>query len=106
MAAIQTIGLYKGEDIKVIFTMKPVENVEGWDTVFTVRRAYNSPDILIQAVGNVEDAAGGVFQVNLPRSKTNVLPTTCVYDFVRVDSGKYTVLSTGTFVVKTGVRTR
>ena len=99
MATVQTITVYRGEQVVLNFTMSPVVNISGWTLPFTVAKKSNSPTKLIQVNGVILAGPSGTFSVTLTEENTDQTPDTYYFDVWRNDEGYEQVLAIGSFVV-------
>jgi len=99
MPVVQSITIYRGEDITIPFTMSPKKDVTGWVISFTVANGYGNPTKLFQVTAVNTDAPNGKFSVILDKTQTNIKPGNYVYDLFRVDPGNNRILSVGEFTI-------
>ncbi len=96
MPSTDTLTIYKGEDVRIDFTMDPVEDITGWTLEFNVKGAPALTDI----AGVVDSGPNGTFHFDLTDDLSDSLPPgRYVYDVWRTDAGAERVLAIGAFVV-------
>lgn len=104
MPVVQSITVYRGEDITLGFTMVPPRDITGWDISFTVAKSYNNPNKLIQVTATLTSGPNGTFDVILTSGQLDIEPGTYVYDVFRVTPGNLRILSVGEFIIKADAR--
>jgi hypothetical protein len=104
MPVIQTITVWRGEDITLEFTMVPARDITGWVISLTIAKNFNNPNKLIQVTGTVTSGPNGTFSVILTSAQLDIEPGTYVYDVFRTDPGFNRILSAGTFELKADAR--
>lgn len=106
MAITSTIGpIYTGEDVQLDFTMSPVENINGWTLVFTVKVNEMDAPAILSVPGVVTSGPAGTFTVSLSAANTTLLPPNqYVWDVWRIDSGSEVPLALGKLNVRDTAR--
>lgn len=104
MPVVQSIKVYRGEDIILPFTMSPSVDITGWVLSMTIAKAYNNPNKLIQVTGNITSGPNGQFTMYLTSAQLNITPDTYVYDVWRNSPGNARILSVGEFIVGADAR--
>lgn len=104
MPVVQSINVYRGEDIVLHFSMSPKKDITGWVISFTVSNGYNNPVKLFQITAINTNGPQGKFDVNITSSQLNIEPGNYVYDLFRVDPGNNRILSVGEFIISKDVR--
>lgn len=105
MAKVQNIYVYKGEEVDLVFTMDPVEDITGWTILFTVRKSLKSGSLTMSKTATISDASGGQFVISIDADDTEELRAgDYLYDTTRTDAENETVLSTGVLSIKPTAR--
>lgn len=106
MAITSNIGpIYTGEDVQLNFTMSPVENINGWTLVFTVKVAQMDSPAILSVPGTVVSGPAGTFSISLSAANTALLPPNqYVWDVWRTDLGSEVVLALGKLNVRDTAR--
>lgn len=107
MAALtdQTITIYRGEAIRIPFTMSPVENITGWTLVFTVSKATNrAAKVLGPLALTIDSGVLGTFHRDLTEEQTDLNPATYRWDVWRTDEGSEQIKATGPLELLGNVR--
>jgi hypothetical protein len=104
MPVVQSIKVYRGEDITLSFTMVPSRDITGWVISLTIAKNYNNPNKLIQVTGTVTSGPNGTFDVILTSAQLDIEPGTYVYDVFRTDPGNLRILSVGEFIITADAR--
>jgi len=104
MPVVQSITVYRGEDIVLHFTMSPRKDITGWVISFTVANGYNNPTKLFQVTAIATNAPAGRFDVIITKEQLNIDPGNYVYDLFRTDPGNNRILSVGEFKIEKDVR--
>ena len=104
MPVVQSIVVYRGEDITLDFTMSPSKDITGWVISMTISKAYNSPNKIIQVTATLTNGPLGRFSCILTAAQLNISPGVYYYDVFRVNPGNLRILSVGEFEVKPDVR--
>jgi hypothetical protein len=97
MAVRQDVQLYRGEDVTLTVTMRPLTNISGWSVTFTCKRRPADAALITKAA-TVTDPANGVFTIALASADTTspgVPAGEYLYDIFRTDAGAMTCLALG-----------
>ena len=100
----QTIRIIRNQDLTLVCSMAPPQDVTGWSIEFSVYTALGGSRIIDKTVGagiTITDAGKGVISIALAKTDTS---SQAVQDYVwaikRVDSGNYVVLARGQLVLE------
>ena len=104
MPVVQSILVYRGEDINLHFSMSPKKDITGYTISFTVANGYNNPIKLFQVTAIPTNAPMGRFDVIITKAQLNIDPGNYVYDLFRTDPGNNRILSVGEFVIAKDAR--
>ena len=104
MPVIQTITVWRGEDITLDFTMVPARDITGWVISLTIAKNFNNPNKLIQVTATVTNGPLGTFSVILTSAQLDIEPGNYVYDVFRINPGFNRILSAGQFELKADAR--
>jgi hypothetical protein len=104
MPVVQSISIYRGEDVTFPFTMSPPKDITGWVISFTVSKSVNSPVKLMQVTATITSGPNGTFNVILTSAQTDIEPGNYYYDVFRVTPGNNRILSVGEFNLKGDAR--
>ncbi len=104
MPKVQSITVYRGEDITIPWTMSPKKDITGWVISLTVANGYNNPNKLFQVTAFATNAPNGKFSTILTSAQLDIEPGNYVYDLFRVDPGNLRILSVGEFIIKADAR--
>jgi hypothetical protein len=100
-ARVQTIRVFKGENVTLNFTVTPDTSIVGWTIVMTVRKSLESADEVLTKTATLDDAANGEFSFDLNTVDTELLTEgPYLYDVTRTDTGFITTLGIGSFILK------
>jgi len=103
--AQQSIAIYRGETIKVTWTLEPLTDITGWTFLMTVSKQANSSAKVFQATPTVVSGAAGTFAVDLLSATTALLPPGAYYwDVWRNDAGQERLLAFGVLSVAANAR--
>lgn len=101
MASSDTITMYRGEDVRLNFTMTPTEDITGWTILFTMRGG----GIIISVAGVVVNGPDGTISIDLEDTDTDDLaPGRYDYDVWRVDDGSEQPIAVGALTLLAGPR--
>src|SRR4030095_2553633 len=98
MPVVQSIKVYRGEDISLDFRMVPPRDITGWVISMTIAKAYDIANQLIQVTAINTNGPNGNFSVILTSSQLNIHPDKLVYDIFRTSPGNARILSVGDFI--------
>lgn len=100
MPIVQSIKVYRGEDITLHFTMTPGVDITGWVIGLTITRGYNlaSPKI-IALTAVITSGPNGQFDFIMPKAILDITPDKYVYDVFRTNPGNNRILSIGDFII-------
>jgi hypothetical protein len=99
MAQKADLTFFKGEDIRLSFTMLPVVNITGWTIVFTMKASPVATTALITQTATIDDGPNGAFSVALTHAQTDAIaPGHYAYEAVRADLGSEVVLARGDII--------
>ena len=105
MPIVQTIKMYRGEDVTLHFNMTPPEDITGWVISLTVAKNYDTTVKAFQLTAVATNAPLGLFDVIIPKSITiNLNPDKYVHDVWRVNPGSERILSVGDFILGADAR--
>ena len=104
MPVVQSIKVYRAEDIVLNFTMSPAVDITGWVLSLTVAKAYNNPNKIFQQTGVITNGPNGLFTVQLTSAQLDITPDRYVYDVWRTSPGNARILSVGDFIVAADAR--
>ncbi len=104
MPVVQSIKVYRAEDITLSFTMVPPRDITGWVISFTVAKDYNNPNKLFQVTATITSGPNGTFDVIITSAQLDINPGTFVYDLFRVNPGNNRILSVGEFILSADAR--
>lgn len=104
MPIVQSIKIYRGEDIPLQFTMTPGVDITGWVISLTVAKAYNNPNKAFQETAVITSGPNGEFSFFLSSVTTDIQPDKYVYDVFRVNPGNRRILALGDFEIAPDVR--
>lgn len=104
MPVVQSITIYRGEEVTIGFTMVPPRDITGWVISFTVAKNYDNPNKLFQITATITSGPNGTFDVIITNVQSDINPGTFVYDLFRVNPGFHRILSVGEFVIKPDAR--
>lgn len=100
MAEINDITIYKGEAIRLNFTMSPTTDITAWNIALTIRiNATDTGSVYQDLAGIIDSAVGGTFHFIIPHASTNMAAGTYAYDVQRTDVGSEAVLSIGLLTI-------
>lgn len=99
MPIVQTVKVYRGEDITLNFTMTPARDITGWVISLTIAKSYDNPNKLLQATATITSGPNGTFSVILTSAQLNINPDKYVYDVFRTSPGNARILSIGDFII-------
>lgn len=107
MAAVaqNDITAYKGENLRITFSMSPAESIAGWTIVLSLKRTYDDTSVLFQVTATHTNDGTGVYYFDVGPADFTQTVGRYVYDVQRTDTGSVGVLSIGAFVVRKEVRT-
>jgi hypothetical protein len=97
MPVVQSIQVYRGEDIELNFSMVPPRDITGWVISLTVAKAFNSPNKIFQVTAVNTNGPAGEYMVIIPSATLNIQPDKYVYDVFRVSPGNRRILNIGDF---------
>lgn len=96
----QVITVYRGETVRLNFTMAPVVSIAGWTLKFTVTKKANATmKILGPLAMTINDALNGLFSIDLAEEQTDLKPASNRFDVWRTDEGLEKPIAIGDFVV-------
>jgi len=104
MPVVQSILIYRGENVPLHFSMSPKKDITGWVISFTVSNGYNNPTKLFQITAIATNAPMGKFDVIITELQSNIEPGNYVYDLWRTDPGNRRILSVGEFKIEKDAR--
>lgn len=104
MPVVQSIKVYRGEDITINFTMVPARDITGWVISLTIARAYDMANKILQATAVNTNGPAGQFSVILTSAQLNIHPDKYVYDVFRTSPGNARILSVGDFIISADAR--
>lgn len=99
MPVVQSIKVYRGEDITLNFTMVPARDITGWVISLTVAKAYDINNKVFQVTAINTNAPAGQFSVIITSAQLNINPDKYVYDVFRTSPGNARILSIGDFII-------
>jgi len=99
MPVVQSITVYRGEDIELNFQMVPPRDITGWVISLTVAKAFNTPNKTFQVTAINTNAPAGRFMAIIPSATLNIQPDKYVYDVFRVSPGNRRILNLGDFII-------
>ncbi len=104
MAPEQTIRMVRAQDLTLIFTMAPPQDITGWAITFQVRDSLGGTIRITKTVGGgitITDAARGVIQIALSKGNTNTLTIQdYVWELRRKDAGNEVSLARGELILE------
>lgn len=102
MARWNDVSFFIGEEIDLVCTTAPVEDITGWTIVLTLRTVIAIATVLslTAALTTPED---GVFTVSFSHAQTLALRGSYRYDISRTNTGAQAVLSIGSITVAPSV---
>lgn len=103
MPVVNSIVVYRGEDIELNFTMTPTTDITGWVFSLTVARRSNMQDKLFQFTGVATVAPSGKFQFIIPSATLDIEPGTYFHDVFRTSPSRK-IASVGPFEIKPDAR--
>ena len=105
MLTDQTIEVYRGEQVRLTWTMTPLEDISGHTLVFTVTKGLNrTTKVLGPLPITILSGPAGTFERLLTEEQMNLNPATYNWDVWRVDEGFEGPKAIGPFVVRPNVR--
>lgn len=99
MPIVQSVQIWRGEDIELQFTMTPGVDITGWVISLTVAKAFNVPNKTFQTTAVITSGPNGQYSVFLPSATTNIQPDNYVFDVFRTSPGNRRILALGPFIV-------
>jgi hypothetical protein len=103
MPTTTDIEIYRGEYVSLDFTINPVVDITGWTMQFTLARAKNSSNKLIERACTVVSGPAGTFNAILTETDTDLSPGKYHWDVWRVNGGALKPLGIGTFTILSDV---
>jgi hypothetical protein len=103
MPVVQTVKVYRGEDIELYFTMTPKVDITGWVLSLTVANAYNNQNKTFQVTGIITSGPNGEFHFIIPSATLDIAPKTYAYDVFRTSPSRK-LLSVGNFIISEDAR--
>lgn len=104
MPVVQSISIYRGEEVTLHFSMVPPRDITGWVISFTVAKNYNNPSKLFQITATITSGPNGTFDVIITSIQSDIEPGTFVYDIFRTNPGFLRILSVGEFILRPDAR--
>jgi hypothetical protein len=104
MPIVQSINVYRGEDITLNFTMTPKVDITGWTISLTVAKAFDMNSKVFQVTAGITNGPNGNFSVILPSALLNINPDKYAYDVFRTSPGNARILSVGNFIISADAR--
>ncbi|MBM4069628.1 MAG: hypothetical protein FJ271_11855 [Planctomycetes bacterium] len=104
MAPEQTIRIVRSQDLTLVFSMAPPQEVTGWSMRFQVRDSIGGTIRITKTVGSgitISDAGRGVCQVALAKADTQALDAQdYVWELRRYDAGNEISLARGQLILE------
>jgi hypothetical protein len=104
MPVVQSIKVYRGEDIELNFTMVPARDITGWVISMTIAKAFDISNKLIQVTAFATNAPLGKYTVILTSAQLDIHPDSLVYDVFRINPGNRRILNEGPFIIGSDAR--
>lgn len=99
MPVVQSIKVYRAEDITLNFTMTPPKDITGWVISMTVSKAFNNVNKVFQVTGTITSGPNGQFSIIITSAQLNITPGKYAYDVFRNSPGNLRILSIGDFII-------
>lgn len=104
MAPEQTIRMVRSQDLTLVYSMAPPQDVTGWSIRFQMRGSLGGTIRITKTVGGgitISDAGRGVVQVALAKADTQSLTAQdYVWELRRYDAGNEISLARGQMVLE------
>lgn len=104
MPVVQSIKVYRGEDITLNFRMFPPRDITGWVISLTVSQAFNAQNKVFQATAINTNGPNGEYSVILTSAQLNIKPDKYAYDVFRTSPGNLRILNVGDFIIGADAR--
>lgn len=95
---------YKGEAIRLAFTLTPLTDITGWTIVFTLKKLSTDPASILSVAASGMVNAAGTFNILLSKANSLLPAGDYAYDVQRTDVGSEAVLSIGKFTINQEVK--
>lgn len=99
MPIVQSLKVYRGEDITINATMTPARDITGWVISMTVAKAYDINNKVFQLTATITSGPNGTYSIIIPSALLNINPDKYVYDIFRTSPGNLRILNIGDFII-------